>query len=341
MPQKTVLPDDYPIVLNELKKLIRSAQIKASLKVNRELVLLYWNIGNEILNRQSHQGWGTKVIETISKDLRAAFPGSRGYSTRNLKYMRAFAEAWPEKAIVQQVVAQIPWGHNILIIERIKDSEQRLWYAQQAILNGWSRVVLDHQIDGELYERQVESIKSSNFEATLPAADSDLANQLIKDPFSFDFLTLAEDHKELELQQALVEHLRSFLLELGLGFAFVGDNYHIEVEGTDYYIDLLFYHYKLKAFIVIELKARPFDPRDVGQLNFYLSAVDDLLRQPGDNNSIGLILCKDKKHVSAEYALRGLSQPMGISKYKTKGLPSELQENLPSPEELEDKLRSS
>ncbi|MCL4154325.1 UNVERIFIED_CONTAM: hypothetical protein GTU68_052501 [Idotea baltica] len=341
MTSKTNLPDDYPALLDELKKQIKSAQIKAALSVNKELILLYWNIGKEILNRQEKQGWGSKIIEKLSKDLRMAFPESKGYSTRNLKYMRAFAEAWPDKEFVHQVGAQIPWKHNVLIFEKLKDNKQRLWYSQQTIVNCWSRAVLEHQIEVSLFQRQVESLKSSNFEHTLPQIDSDLANQLIKDPFSFDFLSLAEDHKESELQKALVQHLRSFLLELGLGFAFVGENYHLEVEGIDYYIDLLFYHYKLKAFIVIELKARTFDPRDVGQLNFYLSAVDELIREPNDNKTIGLILCKDKKGVSAEYALRGLSQPMGITKYQTKALPKNLKDNLPSITEIEIELKNT
>ncbi|MCL4154326.1 UNVERIFIED_CONTAM: hypothetical protein GTU68_052502, partial [Idotea baltica] len=282
---KTDLPDDYSALLDELKKQIKSAQIKAALSVNKELILLYWNIGKEILNRQEKQGWGSKIIEKLSKDLRIAFPGSKGYSTRNLKYMRAFAEAWPDIEFVQALPAQISWTHNVSLLLKVKHKHERIWYIEQTCQNAWGYRILENQIESRLYKRQRTSVKTSNFKTTLPAPDSDLANQLIKDPFSFDFLSLAEDHKESELQKALVKHLRSFLLELGLGFAFVGENYHLEVEGTDYYIDLLFYHYKLKAFIVIELKARNFDPRDVGQLNFYLSAVDDLIREPNDNKT--------------------------------------------------------
>lgn len=334
----SLLPSDYPEFVESLKQRIQAAQVKAALSVNSEMIMLYWGIGHDILVRQQEQGWGAKVIQKLSEDLQIAFPGVRGFSSRNLKYMRALAEAWPDNQIVQEVLAQITWYHNLALIEKLKQSEERLWYARQIVKNGWSRNVLVHQIEGKLYERQAVANKTTNFTETLPTPESDLANQLIKDPYSFDFLTLSEDHKEKDLQCGLIKYLRDFLLELGVGFAFVGDNYHLEVEGEDYYVDLLFYHYHLRSFVVIELKARKFDPRDVGQLNFYLSAVDDLIRHPDDNPTIGLLLCKDKKHITAEYALRGTSQPMGVSEYKTAALPEELKDKLPTVEEIEQRL---
>ena len=211
-------------------------------------------------------------------------------------------------------------------------------YIHQTIEHGWSRAVLEHKIDAQLYQRQVSSEKTTNFDTTLPAPESGLAHQLIKEPYCFDFLTLAEDHKEKELQQGLMSYMKELLLELGVGFAFVGDNYHLEIGGEDYYIDLLFYHYKLRGFFVVELKARKFEPRDVGQLNFYLSAVDDLLRQPEDSPTVGLLLCKDKNHVTAEYALSGTTKPMGVSEYTTAMLPEELKDKLPTIEEIEQRL---
>lgn len=334
----TLIPPNYPEFVENLKKRIQAAQVKAALAVNNELVLLYWDIGRDILTRQLEQSWGSRVIDKLSEDLKIAFPGVKGFSSRNLNYMRLLAESWPDKRFVQQAVAQIPWGHNILILQKTKSFEERSWYIVQTIEHGWSRAVLEHKMDAELYKRQVTAEKTTNFEITLPAPESDLAHQLIKEPYCFDFLTLAEDHKEKELQQGLMNYMKDLLLELGAGFAFVGDNYHLEIGGEDYYIDLLFYHYKLRSFIVVELKARKFDPRDVGQLNFYLSAVDDLLRQPEDKPTVGLLLCKDKNHVTAEYALSGITKPMGVSEYTTAVLPEELKGKLPTIEEIEQRL---
>ena len=328
---------DYQRLLDDIKTRIRIAQVRAGLAVNRELVLLYWSIGREILSRQEREGWGAKVIDSLARDLHQSFPEMKGLSPRNLKYMRAFAEAWPEEPIVQQVVAQIPWGHNVRLLDYVKSSEERLWYAQQTITNSWSRNVLILQIESGLHRRQGKAI--SNFEAALPKPQSDLAQQLLKDPYNFDFLTLDKDARERDIERGLLDHLRQFLLELGSGFAFVGSQVPLEVGGEDYRLDLLFYHLKLRVFIVAEVKAGPFRPEDVSKMNFYLSAVDDLLRHPSDQPSIGLILCRSKEGIVVEYALRDIGKPMGIAEFRlTESLPISLKSTLPSIEELESEL---
>jgi predicted nuclease of restriction endonuclease-like (RecB) superfamily len=328
---------DYEQLLGTLKDRIRSAQLRATLSVNRELVLLNWQIGRDILARQEAQGWGAKVIDRLAADLRRSFPEMSGFSPRNLKYMRAFAEAWPEEPIVQQLAAQIPWFHNCILLDKVKDADERAWYVGKTREHGWSRNVLALQIESSLYRRQGRAI--TNFEATLPNPQSDLAQQLLKDPYNFDFLTLGDDARERELERGLHEHIRSFLLELGVGFAFVGSQYHLEVGGEDFYIDLLFYHLKLRAFVVIDLKMADFRPEYAGKLNFYLSAVDDLLRHPADEPSIGLILCKAKNKVVAEYALRDIGKPIGISGFKlAETLPESLEGKLPTIADLEAEL---
>jgi predicted nuclease of restriction endonuclease-like (RecB) superfamily len=327
----------YDEFYRNLTERIRAAQVRASLAVNRELILLYWHIGREILQRQDRAGWGAKIIDRISRDLRESFPAMQGFSPRNLKYMRAFAEAYPEPEFVQQVVAQIPWGHNVRILDHVKDPVERAWYARSAIEHGWSRNVLVLQIESGLHRRQGKA--QTNFTAALPAPQSDLARQVLKDPYNFDFLTLAERSRERELESGLLEHLRKFLLELGVGFAFVGSQYPIEVGGQEFRIDLLFYHLKLRCFVVIDLKMRAFKPEYAGKMNFYLSAVDDLLRHKDDQPSVGLILCKSKNAVVAEYALRDTSKPIGISGFRvTEALPSDLKGSLPSIKELEDEF---
>ena len=339
----------YRSFVEELKNKIQKSQIKAALSVNQELIELYWDIGKSIVKKQDLEGWGENVIERIGEDLQKEFPAVKGFSSRNIWRMRSFYIAYTEgfkesglkeeeKQKLPQLVAEIPWGHNSLIIQKIKEPNARLWYLQKTIQHGWSRAVLDHQIDSKLYERQGISEKSTNFEITLPKSDSDLATQLLKDPYNFDFLTLGDQFKEQELHRGIVQHLQKFLLELGVGFSFLGSNYHLQVGGDDYYIDLLFYHVKLRCYVVIELKAVEFKPEYVGKLNFYLSAADDLLRHPDDKPSIGLLLCKGKNHVTAEYALRGIGKPMGVSTYQTSQLPKELVESLPSIEEIESKL---
>jgi len=288
-----LIPSDYPAFVADLKERIRAAQVRASLAVNRELVLLYWQIGRDLLARQQQEGWGAKIVERLSRDLRLAFPEMTGLSSRNLKYMRAFAQAWPDEAIVQQVVAQIPWGHNVRILDGTGAAAERLWYVRQTIQHGWSRNVLVHQIDSNLYARQGQA--QTNFDRTLPLPQSDLAQQLLKDPYNFDFLSLGGEAHERDLERGLLEHIRRFLLELGEGFAFMGSQYHLEVGGDDFYMDLLFYHVRLRCYVVVDLKMGKFTPGDAGQMNFYLSAVDGLLRHPDDKPTIGLLLCRDKK----------------------------------------------
>jgi predicted nuclease of restriction endonuclease-like (RecB) superfamily len=320
-----------------LKERIQSAQGRAALAVNRELVILYWQVGHDILVEQRRRGWGAKVIDQLAADLRHAFPGTKGFSPRNLKYMRAFAEAWPDQEIVQESLAQISWYQNITLLEKLETAEERAWYAARAVENGWSRNILVHQIESGLHRRQGQAV--TNFARTLPAPQSELAQQLLKDPYTFDFLTLSEDALERDLERGLLEHIRKFLLELGVGFAFVGSQHHLEVGDQDFYLDLLFYHLRLRCFVVIELKISEFQPEFAGKMNFYLSAVDDLLRHPDDQPSIGIILCKTKNKVIVEYALRDANKPMGVSTYQlTESLPKQLKGSLPTVEELEAEL---
>jgi predicted nuclease of restriction endonuclease-like (RecB) superfamily len=334
-PRAELVPKGYEAFLGELKERIRTAQLRASLAVNRELVRLYWQTGRDILDRQKQHGWGAKVIDRLSADLRRAFPGVEGFSPRNLKYMRAFAQAWPEEPIVQQLAAQIPWFHNCVLLDKVKGRQEREWYVRKTVENGWSRNVLVHWIESGLYERQGKA--QTNFERTLPEAESDLARETLKDPYKFEFLTLAEETAEKELEEGLLAHIRRFLIELGAGFAFVGQQVRLDVGGEDFYVDLLFYHLKLRCFVVVDLKATAFRPEYAGKMNFYLSAVDDLMRHPDDKPSIGIILCKSKNKVVAEYALRDLAKPVGVSSYVTKlvgSLPAAFRGSLPSPGEL-------
>lgn len=326
----------YEEFLLNLKARIRSAQIKATLSVNLELILLYWRIGRDILRHQKEKGWGARVIDRLAVDLRHAFPEVQGFSSRNLKYMRAFSEAYPDEQFVQQVAAQIPWFHNCLLLDKIKDTVRREWYIRQTITNGWSRAVLVHQIETGLYQRQVRTAKTTNFPATLPPPQSDLVQQTVKDPYIFDFLSLGEEAHERDLERALVVKIKDFLLELGVGFAFMGNQYHLEVGGQDFYIDLLFYHHRLRCLVAIDLKMGDFQPEFLGKMNFYLSALDDMLRHPDDQPSVGIILCKGKNKTIAEYALRDMRKPMGVSEYRfTKKLPKELVKELPAPRDLQ------
>ncbi|MBE9015830.1 DUF1016 domain-containing protein [Chroococcidiopsis sp. CCALA 051] len=327
----------YNDFLHDLKERIRSAQVRAILAVNSELVLLYWQIGREILTRQQQQGWGAKVVTQLAKDLQQEFPQMKGFSRTNLLYMRAFAEAYPDEQFVQQLAGQIPWFHNCTILDKVKDSTERLWYIQQTIEHGWSRNVLVHQISTGLYHRQGKAV--TNFERTLPKPQSELVQQIVKDPYNFDFLSLGESAQERDLEKALVERIRDFLLELGVGFAFVGSQYHLEVGGQDFYLDLLFYHLRLRCFVVVDLKIVDFQPEFSGKMNFYLSAVDDLLRHSDDQPSIGIILCRSKNRVIAEYALRDLNKPIGVSTYQLhNALPEKIKGSLPTIEELEAQL---
>lgn len=329
--------EGYADWLGDLKSRIQSARMRAALAVNSELVRLYWEIGRDILARQQQQGWGTKVIERLAADLRNEFQDMKGFSRANMLYMRAFAEAWPDEAIVQQLVGQLPWGQNLVIMTKVKSREEREWYARKTFEHGWSRNILVMQIESRLYQRQGKAI--TNFERTLPPPQSDLVTQALKDPYLFDFLGLGYETHERELERGLTAHITRFLLELGAGFSYVGRQVHLEVAGEDFYLDLLFYHLKLRCYVVIELKANDFKPEYAGKMNFYLSAVDDLLRHPGDEPTIGLILCKNKKQLIVEYALRDSNKPIGVSEYLlTEILPSELEGSLPTVEQLEAEL---
>jgi predicted nuclease of restriction endonuclease-like (RecB) superfamily len=334
----TVKPVGYADWLAELKQRIHAAQQRATLAVNRELVLLYWQIGQDILARQASQGWGSKVVDRLARDLRNAFPDMKGFSPRNLKYMRAFAEAWPDGEFVQAALAQLPWYHQLALLDKLQTAEERQWYAAQALENGWSRNVLVMQIESGLRQRTGATI--TNFSQRLPRPQSDLARESLKDPYRLDFLGLGKETQERAIEDALVKHVTQFLMELGAGFAFVGRQVHVEVGDKDFYIDLLFYHLKLRCYVVVELKAGEFQPEYAGKLNFYLSAVDSQLRHPSDNPSLGLLLCKNRDKVVAEYALRDMSKPIGVAEYQlVQALPKELQTDLPRIEDIESELR--
>ena len=325
-------PSNYIQWLTGLKTLIRTSRIKASLAVNPELVLLYWRIGSEIIARQTQQGWGAKVIEQLANDLRSEFPDMKGLSRSNLMCMRAFAESWPDEAIVHQLGGQIPWRHNCLILDKFKDPELCKWYILQATANGWSRAALDYQIETQVHTRLGQA--QNNFERTLPASQSELAHDLIKDPYAFDFLSLTDAVNERSIETAVINHLRDFLIELGVGFAFVGSQYKLDIEGDEFYINLLFYHTKLQCYVVTELKNTEFKFEYTGQLNGYLAAVDDLVRDAAfDAPTMGMILCKSKKKTMVEYALRGVETPMGVSTFRA-ALPAAVMNSLPSIEAL-------
>jgi predicted nuclease of restriction endonuclease-like (RecB) superfamily len=335
--QPSLIPaDDYDAFLSGLKDRIRSAQVKAALAINQELVLLYWQIGKEILHRQQTESWGTNVIGRLAKDLKREFPEMKGLSARNLGYMKSFAAAWQDESILQQLAAKLPWFHNCVLLEKVKDPSERQWYVEQTIANGWSRNVLTLQIESNLYQRQGEAV--TNFERTLPQPQSDLAQQLIKDPYNFDFLTLRKGALERDLEVGLVNHIRDFLLELGVGFAFLGSQYPITVDDKEYRIDLLFYHTQLRCYVVIDLKMTEFEPEYAGKMNFYVSAIDDLLRRGDDQPTIGMVLCKTKRKTTAEYALRNVSTPIAISTHR---LPEGLQEQLPSIQQLEMEIEAA
>ncbi len=331
----------YSDFLIDLKNKISSSRYEAARAVNTELILLYWDIGNSILRKQESKGWGKKIIQQLSQDLAKAFPEMKGFSERNLDYMRHFAKLWPDVQISQQVVAKLPWGHNIVLLQKISNDFDRLWYAEKAVVNGWSRNVLILQIESNLKGRISSDQKTNNFEMTLPKLQSDLANNTLKDPYIFDFLSIGDQAQEREIEKALVDHIQKFLIELGAGFAFVGRQVHLDVGGKDFYLDLLFYHTKLHCFIVIELKTGELKPEYVGKLNFYLSAVDAQIKAPEDNPTLGILLCKTKNKVIAEYALKDISKPLGISEYRIgDSIPEKIKTALPSIEELEKGLQN-
>lgn len=359
----TSLPGNYATFLKSLTSRVQQAQSRAMQSVNRELIQLYWDIGREIVERQEKEGWGKNIVDRLAEDIQRSFPGIAGFSRTNVFRMRAFYAAYRQAVFVPPLVGQtqlpkvaqpvghlsetapppavarLPWGHNVLLFERIKDRTHRLWYAAKTLEHGWSRAILTVQIESDLFGRQGKAI--TNFAARLPAPRSDLAQQSLKDPYLFDFLTLHEDAIEHDLETGLVDHIQKFLLELGAGFAFVGRRVHLVVGQDDFYLDLLFYHLKLRCFVIIDLKMRTFTPEDAGKMNFYLSAVDSQMKHPADEPSIGLILCKTKDRVIAEYALRDISKPIGVAEWQTslvQSLPERLKTILPSVEEIEAEL---
>ena len=337
MNNNEIMDQDYSILITDLKKRVAESRYKATLSVNKEMVLLYHHIGQQILKSQKEKGWGSKVIEKLSKDLRSAFPEMKGFSRTNLLYMRKFAEEYSNQQIVQELLGQLTWYHNITLIDKLSNKKEREFYMQKAIQNGWSRNTMVMQIESNLYKRQGEGV--NNFDKRLPNLQSDLAHNMTKDPYIFDFLSISDDAHEREIEKGLIAHMQKFLLELGEGFAFVGNQYHLEVGGQDFFIDMLFYNLKLRCYFVIELKNTAFKPEYSGKLNFYLSVIDDKLKHKDDNPSIGLILCRSKNKVVAEYSLRGMEKPIGLSEYKLpKKIADKLTAALPSIEELEKEL---
>ena len=365
-PATALLPTSYAPWLAALKARVRSAQLQAAARVNRELISLYWDIGRSIVEGQRDRGYGKQVVEQLAADLQAEFPGLAGFSPLNVWRMRAFYEAYADDrrilsqpvtelapAIVQQParqsddgppqpMASIPWGHNLLLLHKLKSSADRRWYAQAAVEHGWSRSVLAVQIAQRAHRRAGKAV--TNFAATLPPPQSDLAQQTLRDPYVFDFLTLSTATRERELEQGLIDHVQQFLVSLGAGFAFVGRQVHLEVGGEDYYLDLLFYHLKLRCFVVIDLKAREFTPEAAGKMNFYLSAVDAQLRHRDDQPSLGLLLCREKNRLTVEYALRDVKKPIGVAEWRTRlvaSLPKKLRSSLPTVAQIEASLGRS
>lgn len=326
---------EYLDVLSRIKKDISASRHRAVLSANSELVMLYWRVGGVI---NEHAEWGNKFISTLAHDIRTAFPEVTGFSVRNLKYMAKFAREF-DSEFVQQAAAQIPWGHLVRLMDKVRSQDAFRWYVGKTIENGWSRNILVHQIEYDLYGRQALAPKVTNFEKLLPSSESDLAAQALKDPYVFDFIAMKEGMSERDTEDAMVGDVTALLLELGTGFAFMGKQFHIVVGGEDFSIDLLFYNVKLKRYFVVELKAGDFKPEYTGKLNFYLSAVDDLLKDETDKPSIGLLLCKGKNNAVAEYSLKDLNKPIGVSEYRLPGqLPAGVAEVLPTPEELENRL---
>ncbi len=361
MSSRLTMDQQYRVWLVELKQKVRNAQIKAAVKVNQELLRFYWELGAEIVVQQVHSQWGDGFLQQLSLDLTAEFPEMKGFSKRNLEFIRQwylfYSQLKPAtvsitKQAVSQLtleheptqsadwttlITQIPWGHNIVIIGKCKAMPKALYYVQNTLRHNWSRAVLVHQIESRLYEREGKAF--SNFAFTLPQPQSDLAQQTLKDPYIFDFLYLTKNYTERDLEGGLVRHITQFLLELGTGFSYLGRQYHLEIGGQDFYIDLLFYHVQLHCYVVVELKVTSFRPEYVGKLNFYLSAVDEHLSSESDQPTIGILICKDKNKTVAEYALRDIHKPIGISEYQlTQSLPNELKTSLPSVEEIEQEL---
>lgn len=370
----SLLPDGYAAFLADIKRRVQVAQVRVAVSANRELILLYWDIGQVILRTQREQGWGAKVVARLALDLCREFPEMSGFSRANLLFMRAFAQAWSDSPIVLQPVRQLPapklshavtessativpqavrqspvappepmaslpWGHNLVLLHKLKSPAERIWYASKTLQHGWSRAVLLHQIETQLHRREGQAV--TNFATTLPAPQSDLAQQTLKDPYLFDFLTLDAAARERELELGLLDHIQKFLVELGVGFAFVGRQYRLEVSGEEFSLDLLFYHLRLRCFVVVDLKMEAFKPEFAGKMNFYLSAVDDQLRHRDDQPTIGLLLCKEKDRLIVEYALRDVKKPIGVAEWRTRlveSLPKKLQSSLPTVAQIEAEL---
>lgn len=333
------MSDTYLSFIDNIKNEMKKQRLSVVLSANASMICLYWNIGKAILNKQAEEGWGSKVIDRISKDINDAFPDMSGFSPRNIKYMRKFAEVWNDYEIMQRTAAQIPWRSNILLMDKLSNQDERVWYAQKTLENGWSRDVLALQIESRLIERSGKSV--NNFPIALPPADSDMADQIFKDPYLFDFLGTDVPRREIEIERKLTEHIQQFLLELGQGFAFVGRQVHLEVGGQDFYLDLLFYHLKLRCYVVIELKACDFEPGFISQLNMYQNVVNDVLRHPDDKPTIGLLLVKGKNKTVVEYSLAGYQNPIGVAQWQeqiTKQLPEDLRSSLPTIEEIEKEM---
>jgi predicted nuclease of restriction endonuclease-like (RecB) superfamily len=328
---------DYARLLADVKSRVDHARLRAAASLNEATLRLYWDIGRLIVEPQEKEGWGEAVIARLARDLKNAYPDARGFSARNLAQMRQLFAAYRRVPNFADASAKLPWSHNLLILNRIKDDSARRWYVREAAQNGWSLRTLRHQIDTDLYRRQALAPKTHIFRQTLPPPRSDLAEELLKDPYRFDFAGLAPHARERDLERALVSRLRDFLLELGVGFAFVGRQYRLEVGGREHFIDLLFYHLRLRSFVAIDLKMGEFEPADLGQMNFYLSALDDLARHAEDLPSIGLILCREKHRMTVEYALRDTEKPIGVAEWRT--VPQSLRGNLPSPEDLAAELQ--
>lgn len=348
--------EEYRATVEQIKKQIKASQFKAIISVNSVMLSLYWQVGHLILTQQQKLGWGSKVIEQLAKDIKKEFSDLEGFSPRNLRYMRQFAATYPDlltpekgmnapsahgimeqMVIGQQVVAQLSWSHHVILMDKVSDAAERMFYIESAVSNGWSRNVLSLQIKSNLYGRAGKAV--TNFDQRLGNPQSDLAKQTLKDPYIFDFLTLHSQYEEKDLENALTSHITKFLLELGAGFAYIGRQYHLEVGGEDFYIDLLFYHLKLRCYVVVELKTGKFRPEYAGKLNFYLSVVDDKLRHQSDHASIGLLICQDKNNIVAEYALKDIDKPIGIAQYRiAESIPEELKGSLPTIEDIEREL---
>lgn len=335
-PDATEFGENYDSFIHSVIDEVKKRRMQIVLQANQAMLLLYWHIGKTICKKQKEEGWGTKVIDRISRDLQKTFPDMKGFSPRNIKYMKKFATMWQDETIVQRLVAQLPWGTNIVLMDKVASEKERIWYARKALEKGWSRNVLAVQVESNVYGRSGKSL--NNFKAALPPEKSDMVAQIFKDPYLFDFFGTDVPRRELDIEKKLTEHIQEFLLELGQGFAFVGRQVHLEVGGDDFYIDLLFYHLKIRCYVVIELKACEFEPGFVSQLNMYQNVVNTLLRHPNDNPTIGLLLVKGKNKTVVEYSLEGYHNPIGVADWKNelgKEISVDIQSSLPSIEQIE------